>query len=159
MNRIFWRYLAPVLTLMWVSGFLAFVRGCAKYSGPAPVSHIRQVASQTGLVFPPDAVLVDGQVHQTLASGGSIIAKVEMKRSDITRFVAQSPFHGKVASDKAARDHFIAQLPAHLTSRWRLTAIRHCWTTGGAYLEEPYVGALLDLDSPTQASVYVWSYN
>jgi hypothetical protein len=154
-----WRWSIPLLVPLIALLATSVLHSCDHYFGPAPVRSIGTVADYTALWFPEQARLLDGRVHQTLSSGGAVVAKISVPPSDLESFLSQSPFHSTVDRSRTSRDHFSARIPWDLAQTWRMDSIHRSLTAGGAFCEPPYVGVLVDLGRPSQPILYVWSYN
>ena len=122
---------------------------------PVLLSRLEEVTAVTSLAFPPGSQLLDGE-HL----GGMnpyLFAKIALPRSEVQRFLAQSPFEGRVSD----RDWgpFIWDLYSLCGRPWDMESIDHflaAWGHPGDNSME-YVNVIVDLDDPDSATLYlVW---
>jgi len=124
---------------------------------PVQLSRIEEVSAVTSLAFPPGSRLLDGK-HQ----GGMnpiLVAKIALPRSEVDRFLAQSPFEGQ-ASSQTKGAYISWGQGALLGYQGEIESIDHFLAASGQpgdnWME--YVNAIVDLDKPGSATLYVVWY-
>jgi len=126
---------------------------------PVSLSRLEEVTAVTSLAFPPGSQLLEGE-HQ----GGMnpyLWAKIALPRSEVRRFLAQSPFEGRTSSTQWGPHVWdLYGQPWELSGRqWYLESIVHflaAWGQPGDNSMER-VNVIVDLDDPGSATLYlVW---
>ncbi|MEO7716722.1 MAG: hypothetical protein ABIY70_11000 [Capsulimonas sp.] len=120
-----------------------------------PLTSIRQLSPDVPLIFPPDAVVLNGEYHTGI--GAYLIAKVRFRRSELHAFISQPLLASGGSRSQSQLLQWSGNTPD--VSQWRLKSIHKFWAIDNVACR-PNDGnsqafLLIDLDDPNYVNVYI----
>jgi hypothetical protein len=153
-----WLVVLLLLGLLFLLGNLKKIPGLARYGigPPVTLTHIREVTQITGLHFPREAVLLDGEFLGGMSP--YLIARIRIAHAEVARFLAQSPIHGRANNTGSYLQE--TNVPFMERRGWNPRRVRRFLAVDGLPMPQSYgtAGAwiLIDLDDPRAAILYLY---